>query len=367
MTNPPPRRSSRDTHGNYTSFGRDNLAEALGCSRAWLDSWLLSSKVHPHLVLWHSTCIERTRRFNEGVEWINTGYFFEACNLEDDVLLLCLEEGPEGSEADANGVKCKSYADQTARTFKWTSVELWARSTWRIVQDNCGKGDIFEKAVKFHPAAAYGIVCDLLCVAFHNIAYVGPESVWANIINNARIPELPLTPPTGSTSFEASSIVARQIAMDLDPDTLSLSDDGTVREEKMPDDDEVSNEASDEASDDSDFVMETPRKNRGRAGRMATPTAPVKASRGKKRMRTPDNNEDTPSKKIHRWMTTLASDENLKEEADNMLKIFEESGAAITGYRSAATLKVSAVQRDEQQAVDEEDIIVLRRDSSVWS
>lgn len=169
------RRSKRQTWANYTSFGRDYLADAIGWSRSQLDEWLLSSTVHPHLVFWHSTCIERARRFNEAIEWINTGYFSKDCNLEEDVLLLCLGEGNQGSDEDAAGFECKTYADTTVQTYKWTTVELWARSVWRIVQDNCGPGAIFEKATTFHPASAYGIVFDILTLAFHNIASIGPE------------------------------------------------------------------------------------------------------------------------------------------------------------------------------------------------
>lgn len=375
MTSPAPRRSDRQTWSNYTSFGRDYLANALGWPRPQLDKWLLSSTVHEHLVFWHSTCVERPRRYNEAIDWINTGYFDKDCNLEEDVLLLCLGEGSCASDRDAGGVECMTYADQTAQTYKWTTIELWARSVWRIVQDNCGRGAIFEKAVKFHPAAAYGIVFDILAVAFHNIACVGPQSVWSNIINGACVPTMALTPCTQSTSEVMSNLIACQIALDTNPDAASednldhfdqvLDDYGMLGEHDESEYDPIS-----EAESVSVFV-ETPKKNRGRASRKPSPTAPAKATGGSKRTRIQDDVHDTPSKskKIKMWVQSVSSQTKLGQDQNNMLNIFDEGGMPIRGYRSASSMQPPAKQQSvvKKSGVQDEDMIVLRRDSVIWA
>lgn len=238
------------------------------------------------------------------MEWINTGYFLQECNLEEDILLLCLGEGEQSSNEDADGEACGMYADTTARTCKWTTIELWARTVWRIVQNNCGPGTVFEKAMKFHPAAAYGVTFDILTLAFHNIASVGPESVWATIINSAYIPTLALTPCNKPTSVRMTSIIARQIAMDTDPDASSEID--IEHFEEVLEDFETENisegsEFSSEAKIESESMfVETPKRKRGASSRRYS--TPVRRVRGNKRAYSDDGEEETPSKRVERWM-----------------------------------------------------------------
>lgn len=372
MTSPVIRRSSRQTWANYASFGRDYLAETLGWSRPQLDDWLLSSTVHPHLVFWHSTCIERARRFNEGVEWINTGYFFKDCNLEEDVLLLCLGEGNQGSDEDAAGVECKTYANATAKTYRWTTVELWARSVWRITQDNCGKGARFEKAMESHPAAIYGIVFDVLALAFHNIASIGLESVWATIINSACTPTRALTLCTASGFIRVNnSVVAQQMAMDADPDTSSefsveqFEEFGEYESDNHTEDSDFSSDADIESES---VFLETPKRKRGMSDIRTSLTAPVKAARGTKQVRSEDDREESPSKRVNRWIDTPPPDAQELNQ-DKMLEMFDENNVPITGYRAAATVQQSDVQQksEEEPELLDEDTIVLRRDLHAWS
>lgn len=173
---PPTRRSARVI---YDSNGRDYLCSVTGWTRDTLDQWLISDSVRSHLQLWYAICIQSKGRFNEGVDWINTGYFYDEGALEEDVLLLCLNEGNSKDTKDnATSTNGPAYADKIAITCKWITAEVWGRTSWRIVQDNVGRGEAFEKAVIEHPSAAYAFVIDVLCLAFHSIAYRGKASVW---------------------------------------------------------------------------------------------------------------------------------------------------------------------------------------------
>lgn len=339
-----PRRSNRQTWAKNPSFGRDYLADALGWSRAQLDDWLLSTSVHSHLVFWHTTCVQKARRYNESIEWIKTGYFQETSDLEEDVLLLCLGEGSDNdSNRDASGIECNTYADRTSRTFKWTTIELWARTVWRIVQDNSGKGGIFEKIMTYHPAAAYGIVFDILSLAFHNIAWVKSESVWSTLITTKCIPVLALT-QSATTPALVCQEITRQAEMDADPDATS-KDEVVEKFEEVYEDGDVFTEFNDsdfcsgsEADSESVFLEEIPKKKRGvgrlrgtstspakttgkrkklsaseespkrpqsLVSRSGTPAAPTKASGRRKRAHV----EDTPSKRIKQWVQSLPSQE----------------------------------------------------------
>lgn len=188
-----PRRSARLTI--YDSNGRDALASTLGWTRAQLESWLASATVRPHLRLWYRTCLENERRYNEGIEWINTGekgYYYNPSDLEEDVLLECLGEGfADSCETDEKlGAMAVGFATEAIKTGAWTTVELWARTAWRIVQANMGKDQVFENAALKHPAACYAFVIDLLCIAFHSIAHRGAASCYRDLIIGSTVQEL---------------------------------------------------------------------------------------------------------------------------------------------------------------------------------
>lgn len=186
-----PRRSARLTV--YDSNGRDALASTLGWSRTQLETWLTSPTVRPHLRLWYRDCIENKRRYNEGIEWINTGekgYYYNPSDLEEDLLLECLGEGivvndgKSGASEKLDAVIGSSicFADEGTKTACRTTVELWARTAWRIVQANMGAGQVFENAALRHPAACYAFAIDLLCIAFHSIAHRGAASCYRDLI-----------------------------------------------------------------------------------------------------------------------------------------------------------------------------------------
>lgn len=174
----------------YDSNGRDYLANSIGWSRQKLESWIISPTVRPNLQLWYQVCIAGRTRFNDAVEWINTGeqgYFYNPSDLEEDLLLMCLCEGDKDSEGEheqGNGRDGASYQDEKAKTGRWITQEVWARTAWRIVQDNREKDQAFVWHAKEHPAAAYGLVIDLLCLAFHSIAFRHRSSIYEQLIND---------------------------------------------------------------------------------------------------------------------------------------------------------------------------------------
>jgi len=173
------RRSAR--LGTYESNGRDYLAATIGWPRPKLDGWLTSPTVRPHLQLWHQLCVSGKRRFNEAIDWINTGengYFYNPNDLEEDLLLSCLGEGSQGCAGEVS-----VYAQAGVKTAEWTTQELWARTAWRIVHANRGSGQAFDHTVGEHPSACYAFVIDVLCVAFHSIAFRGGESCYHRLIN----------------------------------------------------------------------------------------------------------------------------------------------------------------------------------------
>ncbi|KAK5134488.1 hypothetical protein LTR08_006405 [Meristemomyces frigidus] len=170
-----PRRSTRlSAHDDPN--GRVYLASLLSWPRHRLETWLTSPTVRPHLQLWYRLCISNSRRFNDAVEWINTGpkgYYFHTDDLEEDLLLMCLGEGNDGYD----------YVERKARTEWWITQEVWARTAWRIVQANAGEKEVFELMVEERPAGAYGFVIEVLCLAFHSIAHRGKGSCYVELIN----------------------------------------------------------------------------------------------------------------------------------------------------------------------------------------
>lgn len=178
------RRSRRAGNISYDSNGRDYLASVIGCSQTTLSTWLLSPAALTHLQMWHRLCISGRRRFNDALSWINTGqtgYYYDASGLEEDLLLMCLGEGRE------NGLNSTKYARDDLQVITWTTQELWARTAWRIAQGTFGNDGVFEKAFRNNEAAKYALTIDVLCIAFHSIAFRGRASVWERVINGGTL------------------------------------------------------------------------------------------------------------------------------------------------------------------------------------
>ncbi|UJO14364.1 uncharacterized protein CLAFUR5_02367 [Fulvia fulva] len=181
------RRSRRSYATFYTTNGRDYLASEFGCSNEQLDAWLRSSTVRPHLQLWYKLCALGQRRFHEAVEWIergchigSKGYFYDPEDgLQVDVKLFCLAEGNIDASAS---YQISIYADPHVETYGWSTAELWARSAWRVVQENASPGGVFETMAKKHASRAYALVIDMMSIAFHSIACRRSTSVWEEII-----------------------------------------------------------------------------------------------------------------------------------------------------------------------------------------
>ena len=181
------RRSER--LGTYDSNGRDYLSSIIGWTRAKFEEWLHSDTVRPHVRQWYLDCISDSDRFNDGIEWINTGstgYFYEEHDLEKDLLLMCLNAGSDGLHANCGDATAIDFAAPDVDTEGWITPELWARTAWRIVNDNCSQGQVFEQAIVDRPAFAYGFVGEILCVAFHSIAHRGVDSVYLALVKDAQ-------------------------------------------------------------------------------------------------------------------------------------------------------------------------------------
>jgi hypothetical protein len=113
-----------------SSNGRAYLADLIGWMTAELESWIRSSTVQPHLQLWYHLCVASARRFNDAVEWINSGpegYYYHPRDLEEDLLLMCLCEGVASNGTISSVSTAASYENKTAATGKWITQELWAR------------------------------------------------------------------------------------------------------------------------------------------------------------------------------------------------------------------------------------------------
>ncbi|KAF2726338.1 hypothetical protein K431DRAFT_290187 [Polychaeton citri CBS 116435] len=194
------RRSARLQSQCPDPNGRDYLANLSSRTREDLEVWIRSTPVHKHLLLWYSICVMQSKRYDISIGWINEGekgYFYNPYGLEDDLLLLCLAEGDGQVKNESQGLIYKrdevapssmsdasfaTYADENVVIMTWTNRELWARTAWRIVQDNCSRGQFFARRIKQSPAACYEIAIDMLCLAFHSIAFRGGDSCWMKLV-----------------------------------------------------------------------------------------------------------------------------------------------------------------------------------------
>lgn len=181
------RRSER--LGTYDANGRDYLSSKLGWTRPKFEEWLYSSSVCPHLQEWYTACIADKSRYNDGIDWINTGekgYFYNESDLEEDVLLMCLDVG--NGEHDVKSEECSGIADFSSAeidTESWITQQMWARTAWRLVHSNCAAGQAFHSMMSTQPAAAYGFAIEMLCIVFHSVAFRGVGSVYLPLLKSA--------------------------------------------------------------------------------------------------------------------------------------------------------------------------------------
>ncbi|TKA26605.1 hypothetical protein B0A50_04713 [Salinomyces thailandicus] len=176
-----PRRSPRLTT-NIDLNGRDYLASLMGWSTDRLEDWITSWTVQPHLQSWYQNGITNSRRYNDAIDWLNTGpsgYFYDSSSLEEDLLLACLGENYTGED----NTDVSSYANSSKS--HCTTQDIWAKTVRNIVQANAAPGEVFERRIITHPAACYGFVIDLLCIAFHSIVYRGKASCYESLIHGS--------------------------------------------------------------------------------------------------------------------------------------------------------------------------------------
>ncbi|EME86343.1 uncharacterized protein MYCFIDRAFT_172115 [Pseudocercospora fijiensis CIRAD86] len=284
------------------------------------EAWLALPTVHTHTLLWYNLCVVGRRRFKDGREWIETGengYFYNRSFLEDDLLLMCLEEG------DVEEGVAGKFSDQNTSTFDWITQEVWARTIWRIVQSNRGPGHIFATQAVNHPAAAYGAVIDLLTIAFHSIVFRGGESIWHKLILSGDETQTPPTPSTNTTDTALDG----EVALDHRSETEGSSSDS----------EETSSGSSDDISmldSDEDFELpQTPEKASKITQPPQTPGAPKKA-------KTQVSSEEM----MQRWLHTSADDQEVDDNivvapgrtTEGTLHLVDQEGMPITGYRLAS-------------------------------
>ncbi|KAK3057351.1 hypothetical protein LTR09_001534 [Extremus antarcticus] len=242
----------------YDSNGREYLAGLLGTGRVNLESWIVSPTVRPHLAYWYRICISGSERFNDAIKWINSGdagYYYNPAGLEEDLLLICLGGGDdEAFKANSEPMtSSKSFAELNAKTKFWSTRELWARAAWRVVHDNRSEGQPFEKRFEEHPAACYGVAIDLLCLAFHSIAFRGKASAYEGLINGEGMQK---KGQEGGVRVEESSLVD-------DNSFASATSDGTHGTTSMEIDEKSSNVSFSDGTEATSEANPSPKKEVG--------------------------------------------------------------------------------------------------------
>lgn len=157
----------------------------------------------------------------------------------------------------------------------------------------------------------------------------------------------------------------------MDTDPGASNEVGVEKFEEVLEDDDTGAEYEDsdfstdsESASQSVFV-ETPKRKKGTVGPRASPITPVKAGRGKKRVSSEENEEESPSERVKQWMYASPGEDVQGKHCNNMLKIFDENNVPITGYRAAAPAQKSDLQQKNVEEIHSKDgeTIVLRRDS----
>lgn len=161
--------------------GRGYLSDQMGCTVFKFEEWMKSSSVLPHLLQWDKLCIKGVSRYNDVVDKINSGEFYDVEEFEDDLILACLSENHEHSAR---------FTAPHIITCDWTTVDVWARTAWRIVWNNKAEGQIFHHSIHSHPTKCYAFAIDMLCIIFHSIAHRGAYSCYHGIMhgNTAHTP-----------------------------------------------------------------------------------------------------------------------------------------------------------------------------------
>ncbi|KXT06653.1 hypothetical protein AC578_8570 [Pseudocercospora eumusae] len=312
------RRSRRYAAICYDSNGRECVADQLRLTRTELEVWLALPTVHSHLQLWYNLCVVGRKRFKDGREWIETGedgYFYNSSYLEEDLLLMCLEEG------DIEDGVAGKFANRNTSTFDWITQELWARTIWRIVQDNRGAGQIFETQAIKHPAAAYGSIIDLLTISFHSIVFRGGESIWHNLILGGEEAQAPPTPSTIMTETPLDF----EVVLDRRSEGNGLSSDS----------EDASSAISNTSMLDSDDDFELPQTPK-KASKIAQPQTPVAPKKAKSQV--------SKEEMMRNWLEASAEhqddNDNIvlapRKTKDGSLYLFDQEGQPITGYRMAS-------------------------------
>lgn len=339
------RRSSRLS--TYDSNGREYLADNIGWPREQLESWVLSPSVQPHLQLWYRLCVTGERRFNDAIEWINTGergYFYHERDLEDDLLLMCLCEGSHENDEDeerGSGQESAGYDDEKVKTEQWVTQELWARTAWRIVQSNKGRGQAFEKYADEHPAACYGFVIDLLCLAFHSIAFRGRESIYERLINESMGPK--------TIQTDESPRLQKELAVEA-----SLEESDAASTASMLSTGPSSNETTDHSSD-ADFSDDQDRTE-------VTNESSVSPQKT-------DCDNRAKVEALQRWVVDVSPRPNaagIPCQDMAVLHLVSEDGKPITGYRRKEAV-IGETQPEETERIAGVDVGVLEAKNLSWA
>ncbi|SMR46365.1 unnamed protein product [Zymoseptoria tritici ST99CH_1E4] len=347
------RRSKRDINALKLSNGRDYLSCKLRLARTQLEQWLTSDTVLPHLVLWSKLCIDNPRRYNDASEWVNFvggKYFADGGELEEDLLLACLGEGQTNTTNEEGGGNSSVFADHDAKTASWCTQDMWARAAWRIVQDNCGPGGILQRDIEQHPAAAYAVAIDILCLAFHSIAWRETASCWWILINSTPSQE---KSKIALTNHITSTITQQALKLDHKADTES-SVDSEMEQEELSDDDTVTMVTASESAESEFTDPESPWTK----ATSVSETSQVTPTRShKKKVADTTSGFDA----VQDWMDRVPSIGD-GVGVDGALKLIDEEGEPIKGYRRMALRSAGAAPKPVVTAdslmVDSDEIVV---------
>lgn len=164
------RRSSR--LADYGLNGRGYLSNQLGCTVSEVDCWITSKNASSHLSLWYQQCVSKGEASDIMLELVKNGDFEKPYNIfEKDILHTAL-----GQQNRPSMRTDPSYIN---------TIHIWAVTAKNVVEASRSYTPTFVDLAKHHHEKFLTTAIDLLCLAFHSIAYRGRRSVYASMIGHA--------------------------------------------------------------------------------------------------------------------------------------------------------------------------------------
>ena len=161
------RRSSRLASADLN--GRGYLSDQLGCTVTEVDRWITSDQVHSHLVIWYQQNVLKQESRSVMLDLIKTRNFEKPNNIfEADILRVTL-----GQTRRPDMRQDAPYV---------SAIHSWAATTQDIVEASRLYTISFARLATDHHERFHIITIDLLCLAFHSIAYRGQGSIYTTMI-----------------------------------------------------------------------------------------------------------------------------------------------------------------------------------------